>query len=505
MNLRAFVWLFLLASLLPARAISSDQARWVLLLARRSGVIETVDPATLTTMGTIHTGSMNNWVAALPDGRTLLVALPKPPESQTCCAIYMLDLESGRMVPLIFPALHGVLSMNGQQLYAQRGNVGIDIVDLLTLQRGPSMGQLGKTYLLQPSSYRRWLFGVGYTSPPSLDMFDLKTNTLARTLPIPGGQRLTGVWAGEKYYLLGYGKGKGTIWSATPETQNLGDGKPVDLHDLGGDCRLPGSKATEPLMIQPPVFAGGRLVVYEGFGGKFDRRGCASPLSGGVYLIDPASGAVVAHLAPSLYFLRLEASRDGTELFGIEVGPSIAKYTSRLIRLDPGSGKILASRELNDGMAVHLSLALLLDSMIPHGEVQAVLVTTPSWMAACPVTKPVLDEPPNDPKASPFGLGEWYVSDDRAIWFPRQAWRAGTDNKVILIRPAGVRLAISGRPLDGPAPPLKLSDGVSEYPGSTFEVIGMTFPAEGCWEVTAKAGDDVLRFVTTVAPARKSR
>ena len=502
MTLRASVWIFLLASLVPARAISSDQARWVLLLAGRSGVIETVDPATLETIGTIHTGSMNNWVAALPDGRTLLVALSKPPESQTCCAIYMLDLESGRMVPLIFPALHGVLSMNGHQLYAQRGNVGIDIVDLLTLQRGPAMGPLGKTYLLQPSSYRRWLFGVAYTPSLSLDMFDRKTNTLARSISIPGGQQLTGVWAGEKYYLLGYGKGKGTLWSATPDTQNLGDGKPVDLHELGGDCRLPGSKVTEPLMIQPPVFAGGRLVVYEGFGGKFDRRECASPPSGGVYLIDPASGAVVAHLAPSLYFTRLEASRDGTELFGIELGPSMAKYTSRLIRLDPGSGKILASRELNGGMAVHLSLALLFDSVIPHGEVQASLGTTPSWMAACTVTKPMLDEPPSDPKASPFGFGEWYISDDRAIWFPRQGWRAGTDNKVILIRPAGVRLAISGRRLDGPAPPLKLGAGVSEYPGSTYEVIAMTFPAEGCWEVTAKAGNDVLRFVTTVSPAR---
>ncbi|MGB7621800.1 MAG: hypothetical protein WBN92_05575 [Terriglobia bacterium] len=463
-----------------------------------------MDPATLETIGTIHTGSLTDWVASLPDGRTLLVALPKPPESQTCCAIYLLDLESAKLFPLIFPALHGVLSMNGHQLYAQRGNVGIDIVDLLTLRRGPAMGPLGRTYLLQPSSYRRWLFGVGYPSPPSLDMFDLKTNTLARSISIPGGQRLTGVWAGEKYYLLGYGKGKGTLWSVTPETQKLADGKPIDLHELGGDCRLPGSKATEPLMLQPPVAAGGRLVMYEGFGGKFDRRGCATPPSGGVYVIDPASGAVVAHLAPSLYFMRLVAGRNDTELFGIEVGPTLPKYSSRLVRLDPGSGKILASRELDGLMAVHLSLALLFDSVIPHGEVQAALGSTPSWMAACAVTKPLLDEPPRDPKASPFGLGEWYISESRAIWFPRQGWRAGTDNKVILIRPAGVRLAISGRRLDGPAPPLKLSDVVSEYPGSTFEVIAMTFPAEGCWEVTAKARNDELRFVTTVAPARKN-
>lgn len=109
-------------------------------------------------------------------------------------------------------------------------------------------------------------------------------------------------------------------------------------------------------------------------------------------------------------------------------------------------------------------------------------------MGACAVTKPVLDEPKRDPKASPFGFGEWYISPDRKIWFPRQDWRAGEGNKVILVRPAGERLDITGQRIYQPAPPVHIGAGdfVSDYPGSTFEVIGLTFPTEGCWEMTAK-------------------
>ena len=502
MTLRRLVWMFLLASLLPARVSASDQARWVLLLARRSGLVEAIDPATLRSMGTIHLGSMNDWVSSLPDGRTLLVTLPKPPESQGCCGLYSLDLESRKMYPLIFPAMRGVLSQDGHQLFAQRGNVGIDVVDLLTQTRRPAISPPGKTYLLQPSPYRRWLFGVAYWPSRTLDLFDLKTNTIARSHSIPGNQQLTGAWVKEKYYLFGYGKGKGTLWSVTPETQELGEGKPVDLRELGGDCRLPGGKARVPLWLQLPVAVGARLLVYEGFGYKFDRRPCTRPPSGGVYIIDPATGAVVTHLAPSLYFMNVVANYDGTELFGIEVGPTPGKDSTRLIRLDASTGKILASQEISGQLVVHATLALLFDSLIPRGEVQATVGTPPPWMAACQMTKPMLDEPPPDPKASPFGFGEWYISDDRSIWFPRQAWRAGSDNKVILIRPAGVRLSISGRRLDAPAPHVKMDGLVSDYPGSTFEVVGMTFPTEGCWELTAQAGNDVLRFVTTVAPSR---
>lgn len=75
---------------------------------------------------------------------------------------------------------------------------------------------------------------------------------------------------------------------------------------------------------------------------------------------------------------------------------------------------------------------------------------------------------------------------------------------MILIRPAGVRLEIAGRRMDGTSPPLDVDATVSDYPGSLYEVIEMTFPTEGCWEITAKAGSDELRFVRTVSSAEKN-
>ena len=506
MKTRKFLWFFLIASFLPARASQSDQPRWVLLLAGRSGNVEMVDPATLHTLGAVRVGAMTDWVTSLPGGHSLLVALSHPPESQSCCELYSLDLESADMYPLIFPALHGTLSPDGHQLFVQRGNVGIDTVDLPTLARGPVIEPLGKTYLLQPSPYRRWLFGLTYSPSRSLDVFDLQTNTIARSLSVPVGrhQQITGTWAARNYYLFAYGEGRGTLWSVTPDTSKLQSGKSLDLHELGGDCRLPVGEATEPLILEPPVPAGGRLLVYEGFGRKFDRRNCAKPPVGGYYVIDPVSGTVLAHLAPSLYFAQLLANGDGSVLFGIDVGPAIGNRPPRLIRLDARTGKILDSREMNGGMVAYLALAFLYDSVIPRGEVKATVAAPPTWMRACPVTKHILDEPAKDPNASDFGFGEWYVNDSRTIWFPRQDWRAGSGNKVILKRPAGVRLAVSGRRLDGPAPPLQVDGLVSDYPGSTFEVIGMSFPEEGCWEITAKAEGNELRLVTTVAPARKN-
>ena len=58
-------------------------------------------------------------------------------------------------------------------------------------------------------------------------------------------------------------------------------------------------------------------------------------------------------------------------------------------------------------------------------------------------------------------------------------------------------LAITGRRLDAPAPPLRASvpDG---YGSSGFQASGVSFPTEGCWEVTGTIGSSKLTFVTFV-------
>jgi hypothetical protein len=59
------------------------------------------------------------------------------------------------------------------------------------------------------------------------------------------------------------------------------------------------------------------------------------------------------------------------------------------------------------------------------------------------------------------------------------------------------KLSITGRRLDGDAPPLRAS--VPEGYGETgFQASGVIFSGPGCWEVTARAGEATLTFVTLV-------
>lgn len=118
---------------------------------------------------------------------------------------------------------------------------------------------------------------------------------------------------------------------------------------------------------------------------------------------------------------------------------------------------------------------------------------------ACPVSTPVVDTPPDDPNADPFGDGPWFITADRRLWaYWGSGWQAGPDgNKIIWIRPAGAQLEVTGRRLDGPADPLRawVPDGY----GTGFQVTAVYVPAAGCWEVTAEAGQSELRFTVMVA------
>ena len=58
------------------------------------------------------------------------------------------------------------------------------------------------------------------------------------------------------------------------------------------------------------------------------------------------------------------------------------------------------------------------------------------------------------------------------------------------------RLTVSGRRLDGPAPALLAESGGATETG--FQATALIFPTPGCWEVTARAADATLTFVTKV-------
>jgi hypothetical protein len=121
--------------------------------------------------------------------------------------------------------------------------------------------------------------------------------------------------------------------------------------------------------------------------------------------------------------------------------------------------------------------------------------------SACVVTEAIRAEPPRDPNADPFGTGPWYVNADRSIWAGWDAIRmvAGPKgNKVLWIRPQGRQLTISGRRLDANASPATATIPCC-YP-TGFQASGLTFPTEGCWQISAKAGTSELTFITRVGP-----
>jgi hypothetical protein len=119
--------------------------------------------------------------------------------------------------------------------------------------------------------------------------------------------------------------------------------------------------------------------------------------------------------------------------------------------------------------------------------------------ASCDVTEAVLDTPPKDPNADPFGSGPWYVNADRSIWagWAAVGMKAGVrGNKVLWIRPAGTDLVVSARRLDGESGEFEVEIPCC-YP-TGFQASGLRFSEPGCWEISAKAGNNYLTFVTRV-------
>ena len=127
---------------------------------------------------------------------------------------------------------------------------------------------------------------------------------------------------------------------------------------------------------------------------------------------------------------------------------------------------------------------------------QAVIQKQPAFN--CPVTATIEAKAPSEPGVSPL-VGRRYVNNDRSIWAMRiSPWQARRGNKMPWIRPAGVQLIITGRRLDGPAPPLKTL--IAGNYSTSFQATGLEFPVEGCWQVTGEAGKKSLTFVMTVEP-----
>lgn len=93
--------------------------------------------------------------------------------------------------------------------------------------------------------------------------------------------------------------------------------------------------------------AGNHLFVYEVFGGKIDRRERCSNVSGGVWMLDPATHHALTHFAPELYFWKLIPNQTGSELYGISSEGTINPPPAALVRIDAQTGTVLQKRPLD--------------------------------------------------------------------------------------------------------------------------------------------------------------
>jgi hypothetical protein len=194
---------------------------------------------------------------------------------------------------------------------------------------------------------------------PSLDIFEVAERRLVRRLKTPGAESLSGAWIGERFYLYGQYPEAGRLWQVTSDTAELGPGVSVTISGLSGCSKIPA--------LMTMIAARDRIFVYEPFGFKIDRLNlCGRSILGGVYALDRSSGKVIAHLSPSLYFMRLVACNDDHQLVGLD-----ARGPVRLFKLDSGTGNILAERILEDDV-YNLALANIPESILPRGEVEAI-------------------------------------------------------------------------------------------------------------------------------------
>src|SRR6266852_6378753 len=125
--------------------------------------------------------------------------------------------------------------------------------------------------------------------------------------------------------------------------------------------------------------------------------------------------------------------------------------------------------------------------------------------AACPVTKPNGNTPPGE-RSCPNCIGNGALwtglwPDGKVVFSSGGPGSISKDGSLGMKfwwwRGVRGKLTITGRRLDAPAPPLRarIPEG---YGDIGFQATGLIFPTVGCWEVTGKAGDASLRFVTLV-------
>jgi hypothetical protein len=119
-------------------------------------------------------------------------------------------------------------------------------------------------------------------------------------------------------------------------------------------------------------------------------------------------------------------------------------------------------------------------------------------ITTCALT-PLLHATKDDAPAEARLGGWWHTNADRSLWMMAVPLAAGPGGyKVPWFRPRGTHLEVTGRRLDADAERARIS--VPCCYGGRFQITAMTFPSEGCWEISATAGASTLVLVTLVQP-----
>jgi hypothetical protein len=203
------------------------------------------------------------------------------------------------------------------------------------------------------------MFGITLWQKPSLGIFDLMTKTMVAELAIPIA---SGAWLGSRFYLYENNDDGPRLAAVNPDMTGLGSWRPIHDASAGGTrARLPVRAAV--------IGAGDRLLMYQPIAGWLhDSDDARSP---GIFVIDPETAAVTAHLARSTEFAQVLVETGGQRLYALDGGPSVAQrnvpWSPRLLTLDARSGAVVAERALTPDVW-HLAAARVPASLLPIGD-----------------------------------------------------------------------------------------------------------------------------------------